>query len=437
MTTGSALAEDSPPAIMRIAPTLARRLAIHAQRLDGPLPPPGPTRVLDLLRQLRCLQLDPISVVARSHTLVLWSRLGHYAAEELDRLLWRDRQLFEYWAHCASLVLAEDLPIHHQRMLDHRAGGSVAARYTDWLDQHASLRDQVLATLRERGPLSASAFEDDSATDWYSTGWTAGRTVNQLLQTLWVQGVILVAGRKGTARLWDLAERVLPALADPPAVAEARQVETLAVEHALRALGIANLGQIRRHFVRGRYPNLKAILAALVKTGAVVPVAVDGDGTRWPGPWYVHSEQLPALAALRRGEWEPRVTLLSPFDNLICDRARLLQFFDFDYTIEIYVPPAKRHYGYYALPILYGDRIVGCVDLQRDRKAKQLIIKSATLPAHLSPPRRGVRDRAISRALADLATFVGATDVVYPDAVRGTARIEDAPAPRHAHADNA
>ncbi len=419
MARGSALADESPPNILRITPTLARRLAIHAQRLDGPLPPPGPTRVLDLLRHLRCLQLDPISVVARSHTLVLWSRLGHYAADELDDLLWRDHQLFEYWAHCASLVLAEDLPIHRQRMLDHRAGGIAAARYIAWLDQHAELRDQVLATLRERGPLGASAFEDDSATEWYSTGWTAGRTINQLLQTLWVQGTILVAGRKGTARLWDLAERVLPALAAPLAVEEAVQVESLAVEHALRALGIANLGQIRRHFVRGRYPNLKAILAALVKTGTVVPVAIEGDGTRWPGPWYVHREQLQALAALQRGEWEPRVTLLSPFDNLICDRARLLQFFDFDYTVEIYVPPTKRQYGYYALPILYGDRMVGCVDLQRDRKTKQLIIKSATLPAHLSPPRRGVRDRAISQALANLATFVGATNVIYPDATRG------------------
>ena len=158
-----------------------------------------------VLRGLRVLQLDPVNVVARSHLLVLWSRLGAFDRADLDTLLWRERWLFEYWAHAASIVLTEDYPIHRAMM--RRYGVSVEnSRLRDWVAANEDFRRYVLERLRDAGPLPGGAIEDRAAVSWTSTGWTNGRNVERMLDTLWKQGVVTVAGRDGLRRLWGLAE---------------------------------------------------------------------------------------------------------------------------------------------------------------------------------------------------------------------------------------
>lgn len=395
-----------------ITRTLARRLAITRQQLAGPRPTPDAEGILRLVQELGCLQLDPISAVARSHLLVLWSRLGQYDAAHLDTLLWQDRTLFEYFAHCASIVPASDFPLHQLRMHAHRDSTSPAAQRTHaWLAENDTLRRHILAELTEHGPLGSKHFEDKSTTGWYSSGWTSGRNVSQLLDVLWTQGIITVAGRQGQQRLWDLTERCLPQWTQQPPL-PAREVSRIAIQRSLRALGVATDMHIKHHFMRGRYPDFPNVLRDLQADGMITPVRIADEGREMPGTWFVHSADLPLLDRLEAGAWEPRTTLLSPFDNVICDRARTETLFDFDFRIEIYVPPALRKYGYYVLPILHGDQIIGRIDSQVDRKRHTLVINA--MYAEPSAPRSTSTARAVFAAIQNLARFTGATDIQFP-----------------------
>src|SRR5256885_15386384 len=189
----------------------ARRLAITRQRLAGPTPVSDRQGIMDVARDLGCLQLDPISVVARSHLLVLWSRLGIYDRGELDALLWEERRLFEYWAHAASIVLTEDYPIHSWLMRRYpRSVYAHGRRTAEWLDATQALRRHVLAELRRRGPIRARDLEDRSTRPWRSGGWTNERNVTRMLDVLWTQGKVMVAGRMGLEKTYDLAEKLLP-----------------------------------------------------------------------------------------------------------------------------------------------------------------------------------------------------------------------------------
>lgn len=395
-----------------ISPTLARRLAITRQRLAGPRPAPDAAGILELFRDLGCVQLDPINVVARSHLLVLWSRLGAYdPADGLDSLLWGERRLFEYWAHAASVVLTEDYPIHLAMMRAYARGDTGwEQRVRSWLEMNEALHRQVLTRLREEGPLLARQFRDHAAEGWESTGWTNGRNVSRMLDILWRKGEIMVAGRSGLQKQWDLAERCLPDWT-PREPWPGREVVRQAAQRSLRALGVAHPRHIVQHFTRGRYPDLAGVLADLEAEGRVEPVRIkEGDRT-WPGRWYVHADDLPLLERLAGGEWAPRTTLLSPFDNLICDRLRTESLFRFSYRSEIYTPKDKRQYGYYVMPILHGDQLVGRLDPALDRKQRRLTIHAV----HVEPeaPPAGQIAPAVAQAVEELAAFLGATEVVY------------------------
>ncbi|HEY1330577.1 MAG TPA: crosslink repair DNA glycosylase YcaQ family protein [Actinomycetota bacterium] len=387
---------------------VVRRAAVVAQGLAGPARRKRPNReaVFDMVRQLRCVQLDPISVVARSHRLVLWSRLGPYDVADVDALLFGERRLFEYWAHAASIVLTQDYPIHRLRMRDYARGDDLwDRRVRDWMQQNDRLRRSVLRQLRARGPLSSRAFEDRVEASWTSTGWTNERNVERMLSFLWGQGRILVAGRSGGQKLWDLAERCLPDWTPRERLSQAQAVRR-AAEISVRALGVSRAAHVREYFVPGRFPGLAEALAALERSGRIVRVDVT-DGA--PGPWFVHVDNLPMLGRVASGEWEPRTTLLSPFDNMIRDRKRTLELFGLDYRVEIYVPKAKRTYGYYAMPVLHGERLIGRVDSAVDRANGRLVVNAA----HAEPGAHGGRRTgdAIAGALASLAEFVGASGV--------------------------
>jgi uncharacterized protein YcaQ len=237
-------------------------------------------------------------------------------------------------------------------------------------------------------------------------GWTNERNVERMLTFLWVQGTVLVAGRSGGSRVGP-GERVLPDWT--PAAAGAGQASP---GHRAEPEGPGwRPCHIKSHFVPGA-TTVPAALDALERDGRVKRLAVADDGVA-RGPWFVHADDLVLLDRIEAGEWEPRRTLLSPFDNVIHNRDRTLELFDFHYRIQIYVPAAKRPYGYYVMPVLDGERIVGRIDPAFDRKGNRLLVKSVHSEAGVSA--RAV-ERALKPSLNDLAAFLGAEDVVMTPA---------------------
>ena len=395
----------------------ARRLAISKQRLAGPRNQPDADTILDTVRDLGCLQLDPISVVARSHQLVLWSRLGNYNLADVDKLLWEDRSLFEYWAHCASIVLTEDYPVYSHRMHHNLTGDTPqGARMREWLNENRQLCDHIMSEITEKGPMRSSEFEDKAADEWYSSGWTSGRNVSKMLDTLWWRGILMVAGRSGIQKLWDLTERCLPQWT-PRDVLETEELVRRAAQRSLRSLGVASANQIKNNFVRGYYPGLTGVLRDLLAEGLIARVDVRNLAGKSGGDWYIHRDDLALLENIEEGEWQPRTTLLSPFDNLICDRARSETLFDFNFRIEIYVPKEQRKFGYYVLPILHGDRLIGRIDPTMDRKQKRLVINAVHTES--DAPLDSETGSAVRAAIDELACFLGASQVQFTGQVSG------------------
>jgi uncharacterized protein len=362
----------------------ARRIAVRATRLDTP----RLKSVLDVVQQTGALQLDPTNAVARSELLVLWSRLGRYDVSELDRLLWEERALFTWRAF---LYAVEDWPLV-------AAAGSRFPQDTGtgtWLRDNATFERYVLGKLRRDGPTPQSELEDRSVRPWVSTGWTHGKNVSQLLEFLWAQGKVLVAARRGQERVWDLAERIVP-----PAPALSREAAALAhLEQRFRQLGpLTEPGYKRVPMLRGL--PLADAFASLVRDGVLVACAIDGVR----GTWYVHRELLEPARPFRG-----RTTLLSPFDPLVYDRTRAQALWSFRYKLEIYVPVAKREFGYFVLPMLHRDRLVGRIDPLFDRKAGVLRVNEVYAEEG-APEAAGA---GVAKAVSELARWLGATDVDY------------------------
>ncbi len=369
-------------------PAAVRRLAIRNQRLDGPVT----ESLLETVRALGCLQLDPTAVVARNHLLVLFSRHGAFDEAQFERLAYEERALFEYWAHEASYVLSEDLPIHRHLM---RPPGGWRTRMAAWWESEHEFRAHILARLSEEGPLRAREIEDRAKVPWESSGWTNARNVARMLDLMWVRGEAGISRREGAQRIWDLMERCLPADAPDEELSD-EEVTRRAAPRAIRALGAARIPHIRAHFTRNRYPHLQAVLET---HDQLRRIEVEGLGD----DWWIHIEDLETLDDDFRG----RTALLSPFDNLLCDRARTEQLFGFSHRLEIYTPKAKRRWGYFVLPVLDRDRLVARADLAIDRKTKTLV----ALAIHAEPnvPRGKRLPQAIRRELERLAAWRGAT----------------------------
>jgi uncharacterized protein YcaQ len=317
----------------------ARRMAVRAQLLDG-----SPRSVLETVRRLGFLQIDPISTVAPPQRLVLWSRLGSYDPAELDRLLWEEKQLFEWGAFIWPV---ETLPLVRALMRRRRGKYSWERRAAEFLQANARFKRHVLGELDRRGPLLARDLEDRSVTPRESHGWTGGRGVTEMLEILHGRGIVAIAGRRNGQRLWDLAERWYPPETERIPL---REAERRLREQRFRALGV-RLGS---------------------------------------AGWEAHAEA-------EDGPVPDRVTLLSPFDRLVHDRDRAEALFDFRYRLEMYVPKAKREYGYYVLPLLVGDRLVGRAEPRFDRKTRTLELLGAW----------GDTSR-LEEALASLGRFLGA-----------------------------
>ena len=317
------------------------------------------------------LQIDPTAAVAPSADLVAWSRLGSgYRPEQLKRALEEQRALFELDAMIRPMG---DLGLY----LAGASGFPDYERSRVWFRDNARFRKDILALLADRGPLSSREIPDTCAVPWASSGWTNSRNVTQMLEFLAVRGEIAIAGRSGRERLWDLPERVYPAKVEIPSVEEAERRKN---ERRLASLGIAR--------AKARKMPMEPVHVGEAGEPAVV------EGVK--GEWRVDPAYLDDA-------FEGRTALLSPFDRLVHDRVRTEELFEFEYSLEMYKPAAKRRWGYFALPVLHGDRLVGKVDATADRKAGVL---------RVSAIHEDVRfDRTVAKAvraeLDDLAAWLG------------------------------
>lgn len=312
---------------VEVSPAEARQIAVRAQLLDG-----GATDVLSTVRRLGFLQLDPISTVAPPQYLVLWSRLGNYRREELDRLVWDERALVEW---DAFLWPVEDMPLLRARMRRPAAADSLARRYDSYLREHASFRRYVLRELEQRGPLLSREIADHPPSRREPHRWWGARKMGLMLEVLSARGHVAVVGRRGSQRVWDLADRWYPPGEQIPWPDASRLIDA----RRFRSQGV------RRE--RGR--------------------------------WLAHPDA--AAGAVGR-----RLTLLSPFDRLVADRARAEALWGFRYRLEMYVPAADREYGYYVLPILRGDRLIGRIEPVYDRRSGRLEVRRVWWEEGVRPP---------------------------------------------------
>ena len=354
----------------RLTKEQARRIAVRAQLLDAP----RPTELHTVVRRLTLLQVDPTSAIAPSADLVAWSRLGSaYEPAELSRALEQDRTLFELDAMVRPM---SDLGLY----LAAAAEWPSYDKQRDWLRDNDRFRRDILELLGSSGPVSSRDIPDTCVVPWASTGWSNNRNVTQMLEFLMMRGEIAIAGRLGRERLWDLPERVYPADVAVPSVEEAERRKN---ERRLTSLGIAR-------------QKARATMEPVHVGEAGEPAVVEGV----KGEWRVDPAAL-------TDDFEGRTALLSPFDRLIHDRVRSEELFDFEYALEMYKPAAKRRWGYYALPILHEDRLVGKLDAVADRKASVLRVNAI----HEDVKFTRAMTKAVQAELEDLASWLGVSAI--------------------------
>jgi uncharacterized protein YcaQ len=362
--------------VHRLSRQDARRVAVRAQLLTGQ----RPADLLAVVRRLTALQLDPVSAVAPSADLVAWSRLGAaYHPDHLKAAI-ADQSIIELRAF---LRPAEDFILYRADMAAWPGAGELRDWQVfnrDWVAANDECRRDILARLAAGGPLQSRELPDTCVKPWQSTGWTNNKNVTRLLEFMVSRGEVAVAGRKGRERLWDLAERVYPDHPVVPAPEAGRERD----RRRLQALGIARA-------VGTELPGEPSLVGE-----AGEPAEVEGTRGQWRvDPSYLDDEL--------GGPFDGRAALLSPFDRIVHDRGRAADVFEFEYQLEMYKPAAKRRWGYYALPILYGDRLVGKLDAAADRKGGVLTVTAI----HQDVPFTADMSEAVNGEIASLAAWLG------------------------------
>jgi hypothetical protein len=352
--------------VHRLTKKHARRIAVRAQLLDAQ----RPKSLLAVVERLTLLQVDPTAAIAPNADLVAWSRLGSsYRTEHLKRALEEDRTLFEFNALIRPMG---DVGLY----LAGSDGYRGQSRVDVWLRDNDGCRRDILRRLKRSGPLTSRDIPDTCVVPWASSGWTNDRNVTQMLEFMQARGQVAISGRVGRERVWDLPERVYPDDVEIPSAEEAERIKS---ERRLAALGIAR--------AKARKMPMEPIHVG--ETGE--PAVVEGV----KGEWRVDPTYL-------GGGFEGRTALLSPFDRLIHDRGRTEELFEFEYTLEMYKPAAKRRWGYFALPILHGDRLVGKLDAAADRKASVLRVYAIHEDVRFSPS----LTKAVNKEIGDLAAWL-------------------------------
>jgi uncharacterized protein YcaQ len=353
--------------VHRLTKAQARRIAVRAQLLDAR----RPTDLLTVVQQLTMLQIDPTAAIAPSADLVAWSRLGSaYQPADLKRALEEDRTLFELVAMVRPM---SDLGLYLAGAADFPSYESSRA----WFRANDRFRRDILQVVKSSGPVSSREIPDTCVVPWASTGWTNNRNVTQMLEFLMTRGEVAIAGRVGRERLWDLPERVYPSDVVVLSVDEAERAKH---ERRLASLGIAR-----------QKTRVMPVQEPTHVGEAGEPAVVEGT----KGEWRVDPAAL-------EDDFEGRTALLSPFDRLVHDRVRTEDLFDFEYTLEMYKPAAKRRWGYFALPILHDDRLVGKVDAKADHKASLLRVHAI----HEDVKFTRALTKAVQSELEDLASWL-------------------------------
>lgn len=385
--------ETQPPLTL---PSIRRLLLAVQGLLEPPSHPATKEDILGAIRRMGALQIDTIHVVARSPYLVLFSRLGDYNPRWLEDLL-AEGLLFEYWSHAACFLPIEDYPLYVSRMEKWNR-----YYYTpEWINTHQPTIDLVLRRIQNDGEVRSADFE---RTDGKKGTWWDWKIEKRILEYLHTTGELMIARREKFQRVYDLRERILPGWngAPPLSLEEAYDQLTL---RSVRALGAAPARWVPDYF---RLPKagMPDRLERMAENGQIRRVTVVGRSE----PWYVHPENLSLLESARAGELAPTyTTLLSPFDPLTWDRERDRVLFDFDFTLECYVPQAKRRYGYFLLPILHQESLVGRLDAKAHRKegifeVRALYLESAVkIDAEIA--------QAIASAIQRCAAWHGAAQV--------------------------
>jgi hypothetical protein len=372
----------------------AGRMAMRAALLDGSPLPPTKDSILKVARHFGGIQIDPTRTVERTQYLVLWSRLGNYDRALLGQLF-AERKLFEW---NAFIVPVERLPelVHYGKTWATGAG-NWRRQARDFMSANADFRQSILDQLRTEGPLQSRQIDDSKLkVGWQSTGWTHSKNTSRMLEFMSVQMDVVVAGRAGQERLWDLPERVIPQDAPRHELTD-DESEELRVMRAMQRFGVATFGEIRLRAYGLSVPRAKELLGRLVEESRLIAVELPYPGK--PAPAFVLPEMLEDAAQSRR----IRTILLSPFDPLVYDRERTERLFGFSYRLEMYVPKEERKFGHFVLPIVHGDRLIGRLDSARDRSTNELVVKQI----HWEEATPGVAARAaVDRAIAELAMFV-------------------------------
>jgi uncharacterized protein YcaQ len=376
---------------MRFSREAARAMLLVAQGLDSEPENATKADVREAIRRMGVLQIDSISVVARSPYLVLWSRLGAYEPRWLDELL-AEGAIFEYWSHAACFLPIEDYGLYRRFMLD---GGEKSRA---WFSAHPEEVRRVLRRIRQEGPVRSAEF---ARTDGKAGGWWEWKPEKRALEHLFAAGELMISRRDPNFhRVYDLRERVLaravPGWEDGLAPTGEEVRRTLALG-AVRALGVAFARWVPDYF-RTTKRGVAGLLEGLADEGELIRARVEG----WEEPAYVHPENAAPAEAVCGGRRSDLTTLLSPFDPVVWDRARALDLFGFEYRIEVYTPAAKRRYGYYSLPILHRGALVGRLDAKAHRKDGVFEVKAL----HLEPGTT-VDDRLVEELVAALVACAG------------------------------
>ncbi|QKJ86612.1 winged helix-turn-helix domain-containing protein [Paramixta manurensis] len=377
--------------------TTARNLHLSAQGLlHPPTRKPRYTDIVDTIRRMSLLQIDTIHVVARSPFLVLFSRLGAYPETWLGEAL-ATGELFEYWAHEACFIPAEDYRLLRHKMLQPQAMGW---KYNaEWMAQHQHEVAELLRHIEDNGPVRSADFTTSPA---HKPGWWSWKPHKRHLENLFTAGEVMVIERRNFQRVYDLRHRVLPEWDDQLHGISEREAVDEMLSNSAQSLGIFRPEWLADYYRLKRAP-IKATLARWLEEGRVVPVNVEQ-----LGQLYLHHR---LVAQLEKPLKASHTTLLSPFDPVVWDRRRALELFNFDYRLECYTPEPKRKYGYFVLPILHRGALKGRLDAKMLRKEKTLLIKNLWLEDKVKVSASLLND--MRRALARFAQWQGAESIVF------------------------
>jgi uncharacterized protein YcaQ len=383
-----------------ISQKTARRLALHAQLLDGRTPiTKGKKGISETVDHLGYVQIDTIAVIERAHHHTLWTRVPGYLPEHLHEVQAMDRTLFEYWGHAASYLPMGDYRFYIPMMRSFFNPKN--AWFRNWGEKYGTYLSPVLERIRAEGPLAARDFENP--TKQGRGPWWDWKPAKAALEILFWRGELMVRERRKFERIYDLAERVLPDGTDTR-MPDPNELGRFIVRRALTALGVVSEKDIREYIRISDKKMVASAIEQMLDSAEIVNLVVEDQS----GVFYALPTVLETVGTFRARP--PRVRLLSPFDNLVTSRSRLKQRFDFDYSLECYVPEHKRRHGYYVLPILFGESIVGRLDPKADRPKKTLCVRRLALEPGFHNEDGLIHE--LGRTLGELARFNGCQTVI-------------------------